>query len=171
MKPFFFFFFLLIGAHLSAQNLQIDENKALISFVFLDDAVDGTIGDFKFTGNLNLGDLSNSEMSGNVAMETLDTNNWLRNRHLRAKKYFNVKSHPRLSFSSTSINVMGEGLQVRGNLTIKGATIPVTFFFKRSTTELRGTTSINASDFDIYVHKKSERNKVEITIILPYSLN
>lgn len=156
---------------LNAQSLTIDESNARISFVFLDDDVDGTISDFKFTGSLDLYDLNSSAISGSVAMETLDTNNWLRNRHLRAKKYFYAKKHPRLSFSSTSVTALGEGFRVEGNLTIKGISKRVSFFFKKSASVLRGTTSINTSDFDIFVHKKAERNNVDITLVLPYSVS
>lgn len=37
-----------------AQNVTIKESKARVSFLFLDDDVDGILSEFKFTGNLDL---------------------------------------------------------------------------------------------------------------------
>ena len=171
MRNLLFLILLFITLQASGQSPGIDEDNTQIFFVFPDDKVDGTISDFKFTGKLDPNDLGNSDISGSVAVNTLDTNNWLRNRHLRAKKYFHAREHPRLSFSSTTIAVMGEGFRVEGDLTIKGISRRVSFFFKNTASALRGTTSINTSDFNINVHKDPKRNNVDITIVLPYSVS
>ncbi len=171
MRLFYFVLFLILIHPVHGQNKQVDEATARISFVFLDDEVDGTIEGFEFTGTINGSNIENSEFSGSVLMETLDTNNWFRDRHLRAKKYFSAKAYPKLSFTGTNVTPMGQGFQVVGMLTIKGISKETTFFFKDSGADLRGTTSINTSDFDINIHKSKERNKVDITIVLPYSIS
>jgi polyisoprenoid-binding protein YceI len=142
-----------------------------VTFLFIDDDVDGTLSGFDFTGKIDLGDPGNSVFSGSVEMETLDTNNWFRNRHLRSKKYFNNKEFPKLFFKSNSVTASGNEFVVRGDLTIKGISKPVSFTFTRLPGKLRGTTVINASDFDIFIHNEPERNMVNVTLTLPYSLD
>ena len=165
---FLFLFLLLSFQSIIAQNIIINDEKATVSFLFLDDDVDGTFSEFKFTGSLNFDDLENSNISGTVATETIDTDNWFRNRHLR-NKYFKADDFPLLKFKSKSIIAEGEVLVVQGTLTIKDISKPVTFRFKKSSNKLNGTASINASDYDIYIHDEASRNKLTISISLLYS--
>ena len=99
-------------------------------------------------------------------METLDTDNWLRNRHLRSSKYFNNKEYPRLYFQSNSISRNGNEYIVKGTLTIKGISKEVTFLFQRSGTGYKGTAEINSADFDINIHKEHSQNAVAVTIFM-----
>ncbi len=163
--------FLLTSSTLSltAQELKIDESNASIDFVFVDDDVDGTLSDFNFNGTIDLSDLEASKFSGSVLMESLDTDNWFRDRHLRSKKYFNNKGHPRMTFKSNSVTATDHEFVVSGDLTIKGISKPVSFTFTKLPGKLRGTSVINASDFDILIHNEIERNMVNITITLPYT--
>jgi len=151
-----------------AQNIVVNEDKATVDFLFLDDDVDGTLTDFKFTGTLNFNALETSTLSGTVAAETIDTDNWLRNRHLR-NKYFKSKDFPLLKFKSDSISAEGDDLIVNGMLTIKGISKAAIFRFTKTSNLLTGKTAINASDFDINIHKEASRNRLTITISLPYS--
>lgn len=168
MKKVIFLFLILSVQSITSQNIVVNEEKATVSFLFLDDDVDGTFSEFKFTGSLNFDDLETSVISGTVATETIDTDNWLRNRHLR-KKYFKADVFPLLKFKSNSIISEGESLVVQGNLTIKDISKPVTFRFTKTTSLLKGKASINASDFDINIHDEASRNKLTISISLPYS--
>ena len=168
MKKVIFLFLILSVQTITAQNIIVDEEKATVSFLFLDDDVDGTLSEFKFTGSLNFEDLETSAISGTVATETIDTDNWFRNRHLR-NKYFKADDFPLLKFKSNSILSVGDSLVVQGNLTIKDISKPVTFRFTKTTSLLKGKASINASDFDINIHDEASRNKLTISILLPYS--
>ncbi|MEL6810696.1 MAG: YceI family protein [Bacteroidota bacterium] len=169
MKKILVFLLLLSFGMLQAQPLTIDEANALVSFNFVDDDVDGTFEEFDFTGNVDLDDLSNSSISGTVTTKTIDTNNWLRSRHLRAKKYFNASDHPKLKFNSSTISGVKEGFQATGTLVIKGIKRPVVWSFTNNGEKLVGTTSINSQDFDISIHDARNRNKVVITVTLPYA--
>ena len=156
---------------LIAQTVKIDESKAKIAFVFVEDDVDGTFGEFIFTGNINLSDIDNAVFSGSVGTETLDTNNWLRNRILRSKKNFNAREFPKLTFKSTSIKGgANKEFLVRGTLTIKGISKPVTLTFSKTPNGFYAGTMINSSDFDINIYDEKERNRVQIMITLPYSV-
>ncbi len=170
MKKYFFLLFLITVFEVDAQQVRIDESKAEVSFLFLDDDVDGTLGEFKFDGNFYLNELEDSSISGTVASETIDTDNWLRDRHLR-RKYFNAADFPLIRFQSTIISETDDIYTVEGILTIKDIAKPTRFTFKRSPTSFHGKATINTSDFDINIHDERERNELEISIVLPYTMN
>jgi polyisoprenoid-binding protein YceI len=169
MKISILYIFLLCSFVTAAQELTINEADTRISFYFQDQEVSGTMSDFVFTGQININAIENAVISGSVASESLDTDNWFRNRHLRSTKYFSSKTHPRLHFTSTGVESTGDGFRVSGTLTIKGITQEITWLFKNKTdTTFVGTTTINTQDFDIHVYDKRARNEVSITITMPY---
>ena len=159
---------MLVAGSISAQVVNVNEAEAEISFNFIDDDVDGTFDDFQFTGNINLEALENSVFSGSVVTKTIDTNNWLRSRHLRARKYFNASDFPKISFASTSVSGTKDEFQVSGTLVIKGIENTVLWKFENDGQRLIGTTTVNTHDFDISIHDDKVRNKVELSVILPY---
>jgi polyisoprenoid-binding protein YceI len=165
-----FFIVFFISANLLAQKVNINDSQAKINFVFLDEDVEGFLEEFEFLGNLNLSQLEGSSISGSVATETLDTDNWIRNRVLRGKKYFSAKNHPTISFYSMTIVGNKDKFTVNGKLTIKGITRNVDFQFKNTGMKLTGTTNINTLDYDIAVYDERKRGEVKITVVLPYSI-
>ncbi len=169
MKTFFALFLFVCSTALVAQSITIHESEAQISFVFLDDGVEGTIEGFHFTGDINLNALESSSISGTAITKTLDTNNWLRSRHLRSKKFFNAKEFPTLNFNNTHIVGDSKFFQVTGTLILKGISKTVVWQFRNEGSKLIGTAKINTADFNITIHKEKERNEVDITILLPYS--
>ena len=154
---------------LNAQPITVNEDEAKVSFVFTDEDVEGTISDFKFTGAIDLSDMENADISGSVLMETLDTDNWFRDRHLRSKKFFHRKEYPRLYFKSTSVRGSQNEYVVKGTLTIKGVDKPVSFTFRKMPGRLFGTAIINTTDFGITIYDGRERNVVNISITLPFT--
>jgi polyisoprenoid-binding protein YceI len=168
MKKILFLFLIVCTHAINAQNIIVNEDKATVDFLFLDDDVDGTLSDFKFTGTFDFNALETSTLSGTVATETIDTDNWLRNRHLR-KKYFQSDDFPLLKFQSDSISAEGNVFIASGILTIKGISKAVNFRFTKTSNLLTGKAAINASDFNINIHDETARNKLTITISLPYS--
>ncbi|MEM7084960.1 MAG: YceI family protein [Bacteroidota bacterium] len=168
MKKYILIALFITPSLLSAQAIDIKEAEAEVAFNFVDDDVDGVLEGFIFTGHLDLNDLAHSKVSGSVETKTIDTNNWFRSRHLRAKKFFNAKDFPQLTFSSTSISGNKEMFQVTGTLQIKGTRKTVKWAFENDGKTLKGTTTINTTDFQIEIHDDRQRNKAVITIVLPY---
>jgi polyisoprenoid-binding protein YceI len=79
-----------------------------------------------FEGSLESRD-GRLQASGSVKTATVTTRSEKRDEHLRADDFFDVESHPEITFSSTSIEPTGEGYKVVGELTIKGTTRQVEF--------------------------------------------
>ena len=168
MNKYILIALLITSSLLPAQVLDITEAEATIAFNFVDDDVDGVFEGFSFTGKVDLDDLANSSLSGSVESKTIDTNNWLRSRHLRAKKYFNAKDFQRITFNSTTISGTKTTFKVSGTLAIKGIKKAVVWNFSNDGKTLKGTTTINTIDFNIEIHEDRQRNKTVVTIALPY---
>jgi polyisoprenoid-binding protein YceI len=71
-------------------------------------------------------DPAKSAFALTINAETIDTNNQKRDDHLRSPDFFNVKQYPAISFKSTSVKAIPDGYQVTGELTMHGATRPLT---------------------------------------------
>ena len=67
-----------------------------------------------------------SKVRVTVDVSSIDTNNPERNKHLRSKKFFDVKKYPRATFVSTSYEPTGNHTALlRGKLTLHGVTRPI----------------------------------------------
>jgi polyisoprenoid-binding protein YceI len=62
-----------------------------------------------------------------IDADSLDTGNGTRDRHLRAERFFNVRAHPQVRFTSTLVNDLGGTLAVVGRLEAAARTVPVAF--------------------------------------------
>jgi polyisoprenoid-binding protein YceI len=114
-------------------------------------------GKFKgFQGNIifNPADLENASISGTVEASTIDTDNNLRNTHLKEKnEFFEVVKFPKIKMSSTKIEKSGNGYVGTFNLTIKTVTkslkIPFTADISNEKLVMKGTTTLNRKDWKI----------------------
>jgi polyisoprenoid-binding protein YceI len=79
-----------------------------------------------FSGEIVTGDdVTGSSVTATVESASVDTGNGHRDADLRSANFFDVENHPLWTFRSTGVRVDGDGLVVDGDLTIKGATRPV----------------------------------------------
>jgi polyisoprenoid-binding protein YceI len=117
-----------------------------------------TDGSFKsLSGVINFNTTHPTDASFDMRVDaaSVDTDNELRDSHLRGETFFNVKQFPQITFVSKSItakNRPGE-LMMTGELSMKGHTQLVRFPFKYYTDHeklvLTGSFTINRRDFDI----------------------
>jgi polyisoprenoid-binding protein YceI len=80
-----------------------------------------------------------SHVEVEIGTASVDTGIDDRDQHLRSGDFFNVEEHPRMVFSSTSVEAGASGSwQITGDLTITGVTRPVTLqaHFEGSSTSL-----------------------------------
>ena len=85
-------------------------------------------GQFKaYRGTLKLdpSDFARSRFEGEIDVASIDTGNPDRDAHLRANDFFDVASHPKITFKSTRIEPKDDAYVVHGDLTIRGVTRPV----------------------------------------------
>ncbi len=65
-------------------------------------------------------DLAASRIVATVDLSSVDTNNDQRDGHLRSTDFFDVDTHPEMTFTSTSIDTTGSEGVIHGVLTING---------------------------------------------------
>lgn len=90
--------------------------------------VDGLFNDFEISIVSAEKDFSDAKFSVEIDVNSIDTEIEMRDNHLRSADFFEVEKYPKMTFKSTSIEGTGEEnhYQLKGNLTLKGITKPVT---------------------------------------------
>jgi polyisoprenoid-binding protein YceI len=95
------------------------------------------------------------EVSGviTVAAGSVDTRNPIRDRHLRSADFFDIASHPDLTFAAEDVRPADEGVRITGQLTVRGRTRPAAFDATVSATAdevwLDGKLQVNRADFGL----------------------
>jgi len=88
-----------------------------------------------------------------VAAESIDTKNSTRDKHLRSADFFDVASHPDLTFAVDGVAPADGGVRVAGRLTIRGRTRPASLDVTVSATDdevrLDGKLQVNRADFGL----------------------
>jgi len=92
-----------------------------------------------------------------VAAGSIDTKNSIRDKHLRSADFFDIASHPDLTFAVDGVapadSPADGGVRVSGNLTIRGRTRPASFGATVSATDdevrLDGELQVNRADFGL----------------------
>jgi polyisoprenoid-binding protein YceI len=75
------------------------------------------------TLTLDRADFTKSRVEVTLDVATVNTNNTDRDNHLRSADFFDVANHPKITFTSRTVEVMEDGdLRVTGDLTIRGTT-------------------------------------------------
>ena len=73
------------------------------------------------------GDLLNSSASAEVDVASVDTDVVERDDHLRSADFFDVEHFPAMTFKTTEIREGVDGLEVVGDITIRGVTRSIVF--------------------------------------------
>lgn len=85
--------------------------------------VSGTFREYSVDFRFDPSNPTNSSVTVEIDVASVDTNNERRDNHLRSPDFFDAESHPTISFESTSVGQLSESeLVATGDLTIKGIT-------------------------------------------------
>ena len=99
--------------------------------------------------------INHASFDVSVDAASVNTDNTLRDDHLRAATYFDVLQYPRIRFISTKVTASTKAgvLFIFGKLTIKGVTKEISFPFTATPAAggylFKGTFTINRKDFTI----------------------
>jgi polyisoprenoid-binding protein YceI len=124
---------LALGHAAKADEYVIDPAHSGVTFRISHLGLSWVHGRFdSFTGGFSLdsSDPSKASFTLNIKSESVDTNNPGRDNHLRSPDFFNAKQFPAISFASTAVKAIDGGYEVTGDLTMHGATKPITFSLK-----------------------------------------
>ena len=68
---------------------------------------------------------TDSSVTATIDLSSIDTRNEQRDNHIRSADFFDVESHPTMTYRSTAVSGNGENWTVEGELTLHGVTRPV----------------------------------------------
>jgi polyisoprenoid-binding protein YceI len=81
----------------------------------------------KYTGTITTAaNPLESHAEAEIDLSSITTGNDQRDGHLRGSDFFDVDTHPSMTFRSTGVRPDGDDFQVDGELTIRGITKPIT---------------------------------------------
>src|SRR5580698_1160400 len=111
-----------------AGTWTIDPVHSEVSFVVRHMMVSKVRGRFdKFEGTIvTAADPLQSSVNATVDLSSVNTGEPNRDNHIRSADFFEVESHPTMTFQSTGVRRDGDNFLLDGNLTIHGNTRPVT---------------------------------------------
>jgi polyisoprenoid-binding protein YceI len=77
----------------------------------------------EFSGEIVTGENpTDSSVTAEIAMSSIITGSEQRDEHIRSADFFEVESHPTMTYVSTGVRADGGDFLVEGNLTLKGVT-------------------------------------------------
>jgi len=152
-----------LSALAQTSTWNIDPAHSTAQFTVRHLGISNVTGSFtKVTGTvvLNDRDITQSEVSATIDVNSVDTRVEARDKDLKSPHFFEIEKYPTIEFKSKKIVSSGGRLQVIGDLTIHGTTRDVTLDVDGPTPELadpwgnlrRGisaTTTINRKDFNL----------------------
>jgi polyisoprenoid-binding protein YceI len=122
--------------------------------------VRGAFNEFEGTATLDGANPAASSAQVTISAASIDTRNAQRDEHLRSNDFLAMDEYPRITFSSTGARQVDDGtFELTGDLTIKGATNPITipFSFEGAAKDpfgnlrvgFEGAVTINRKDYGI----------------------
>jgi len=153
-KILIFFFFVSLTTTIFGQNWKPVTAGVSFKMKMLGTSVTGNFKGFIGLLKFNPDDLANSSLIGTIDAATIDTDNSLRNRHLKEKEeFFNVAKYPILKMKTTKIEKEGSNYVGYFDLTIRETTknVKVPFIFKQEGDKatFQGSTIINRRDWAV----------------------
>jgi polyisoprenoid-binding protein YceI len=112
-----------------AATYKIDTAHSTIGFVARHLVVSKVRGEFRtYSGSIEVAeDPTQSKVSVEIDMDSISTREEGRDNHLKSADFFEVEKHPKMTFESTAVRLLGgDKWAIDGNLSIKGITKPVT---------------------------------------------
>jgi polyisoprenoid-binding protein YceI len=111
-----------------AGTWTIDPIHSHVGFVIKHMMVSKVRGRFAgFTGEITTAENPlDSRVTATIDATSIDTNNTMRDDHVRSADFFDAENHPTLTFASTGIRYHDGEYLIDGDLTIRGITKPVT---------------------------------------------
>ncbi len=148
--------------------------------------VRGSFNDFAGTVVYDPADPKSWQVEATIQATSIDTGDSKRDDHLRSADFFDVATHPTLTFKSTGVTANKDGTYLlTGDLTMHGVTKPVTLNLEANgmikdpwgTTKagFTATGKLNRTDFGLTWNKALETGGVvvgeEITLMLEVEAN
>ncbi|MDO7848449.1 YceI family protein [Hymenobacter sp. M29] len=118
------------SAATTATKWTLDPTHSEVQFKIKHLVISTVTGSFKsFQGSMQSesdSDFANAQVELSLDVDSIDTNQEMRDGHLKSEEFFDVAKFPTIKFVSTSFVKDGDSYKINGNLTMKDVTKPVT---------------------------------------------
>ena len=112
-------------------NWELDATHTAVQFSVKHMLISHVTGKFsEFSGSIQLSDdnFTKAQISGTVAVNSIDTDNDRRDNHLKSEDFFLAEEYPEMTFKSLKVEQTGKDTYaITGDLTINNVTRTVTF--------------------------------------------
>ena len=165
----------LAAAAAAAASLKFSNETSTIEFVGTKKDGRHTGGFQQFTGSIDVPGTDFTQATVQVEIQTgsITTDTPKLTNHLKSPDFFDVRTHPRATFTSTSIKpsrAPGATHEVTGNLTLHGVTKPVTVPVKVKNdaggVTLEGTFTLQREEFKMTYGKGQVHNDVTVKLVV-----
>ena len=176
----------VLSAAVSAQTWKQDGAHSQVQFAVTHMVISEVMGNFKeFDVTLKQvnEDFAGSSLEATIKTASINTENEVRDKHLRSDDFFNAEKFPVITFKSTSFEKSGEkSYKITGNLTIRDVTKPIVLDAKNTgqitdpsgsqRAGFKATASINRLDFGVKWNKAIEAggfvvsDRVDLTLLM-----
>jgi polyisoprenoid-binding protein YceI len=134
--------------------------------------VDGSFKNFDGTIEGTKADFSDAVVNFTVDVNSVNTDNENRDKHLKGDDFFNAEQFPQMKFQSTSFKPLGGNkYQLNGNLTIRDVTKPASFDVtyggtlntqKGAKVGFKAVTTINRFDYNLKWDRATEAGSLVV---------
>jgi polyisoprenoid-binding protein YceI len=112
---------------LAAGTWAIDPVHSSINFSVRHLMVSKVRGRFEdFSGAIVVAEDGTSSVRAEIAVDSVNTGNDQRDAHIKSADFFGVETYPVATFASSAVESNGDNYVLRGELTLKGVTKPIT---------------------------------------------
>ena len=144
--------------------------------------VTGSFKTFEGTVETDGDDLTTANINFSADIASIDTNQAQRDEHLRSAEFFDAANHPKMTFTSSSLEKTGDDTyKLKGDLTMKGVTKPVvldaeyggamTDFYGQNKAGFEITGKINRKDFGLTWSATTEAGGVVVGDEIKLAIN
>ncbi|HXK10367.1 MAG TPA: YceI family protein [Vicinamibacteria bacterium] len=158
---------------LAADSYTFDKAHTTVGFQVrhIVTMVGGKFQDFAGTIQVDRAKPESSSVEFTIQAASISTGDAKRDEHLKSPDFFDVATHPTITFKSTSVKPSGkDAFQVTGNLTMRGVTkqvtLPVTFLgeakdpWGNEKVGFETATTLNRQDYGISWNKTLDQGGV-----------
>jgi polyisoprenoid-binding protein YceI len=170
-KILIFLLIVSLSNSIFAQNWKPVTAGVSFKLKMLGTTVEGKFKGFSGTMKFDPNNLEASSLNASVDASTIDTDNNLRNRHLKEKpEFFNVAKYPLLKMKTSKIEKEGNNFVGYFDLTIKETTkaVKIPFSFKQdgNNATFQGSAVINRRDWSVGGGTWGMSDNVTFTIVV-----
>ncbi len=164
--------FLLSVLNLNAQKLEQLTDKTSVNFKIknMGFTVQGKFKRVTISSNFNSNNLENSFINAVISVNSIDTDNKKRDKHLINKDFFETATYPSIKLTSTKINkISAKNYQLTGTLTIKNVSkkivVPLQVVETVNSITIQSSFSVNRLDYGVGKSSWTLSDTVKIQLV------